>query len=115
VKDDMNRRALFRRAGRYAGACALAGVTGYLGLRAARHGTFFSGQVSPVCRECGALESCGLPEAVRTRHALAERPDVRLARRQVNRNQAACPYGQGEDEDPKKTKANGLGGEDART
>ena len=115
MTDDITRRALFRRAGRYAGACALAGVTGYLGLRAARQGAFFSGSASSVCRRCGALESCRLPEAARTRLALAERSDVRLARREASRDETACPYGQGEDDDPKRTKSDGLGGENART
>ena len=115
VNDDMNRRALFRRAGRYVGACALAGVTAYLGLRSARRGTFFSGSVSPVCRGCEALESCSLPQAERTRHALAERSDVRLARRTVNRDKTACPYRREAAENARKTKSHGSEDGHART
>ena len=74
----MTRRDLLRGAIRAAGAAALAVVTGALVRRNLRAGPSAAGGEPAcdnrfICRGCGRLESCGLPQALSARQALGGR------------------------------------------
>ena len=79
VQTSMTRRGLLRGAIQAAGAAALAALTGALVRRNLLAGpSAAGGGEAPcdnrfICRGCGRLESCGLPQALSARQALGGR------------------------------------------
>ncbi len=77
-ENHLTRRGLFLGAFRAAGAAVLAVVTGALVRRNLLAGPSAAGGEAPcdnrfICRGCGRLESCGLPQAISTRQGLGGR------------------------------------------
>jgi hypothetical protein len=78
IQTSMTRRGLLRGGLQAAGAAALAVLTGALVRRNLLAGPSAGGGEPPcdnrfICRGCGRLESCGLPQALSARQALGGR------------------------------------------